>query len=143
MVRSLVSKFVNATKGAPLWIEAFENMAKEEWSAAKATLNEYSKYAPRNDPQYFLAEALVSYKLDDYAASCHFLELARRGIDEGEKYSIEEKNYLHCYADRLAEKIYVDKDFAEFFGDFSALRFEKVRSVLKLNFPLSLGGKGH
>lgn len=136
----MISRFFNnvmrAVKGAPLWVKAFDQISNKDWEGAILTLNAYSKFPPKGDPQYFIAVALVQYNLGEFDQSLKSIGVARDRVFKSSKYSFSEKNYLHCYLDRLAEKLVSYGDEQEFYGDFSSLKLNEVNKVLQHNFPL-------
>jgi len=142
-MKGKIAKLYKAVRGGFLWLKALGCIERKDWGLAKIFLEKYSQYSAKKDPQFFLMSAFVDYKLDCPESASKFLSAARTKINESQRYSMGEKNYLQCYADRLASNLlkYSVDDSGEsvkYFGDFTTLEYKLVRNELKENFPLPL-----
>ncbi|MFO1187924.1 MAG: hypothetical protein U1E87_11025 [Alphaproteobacteria bacterium] len=84
----------------------------------------------------------VAFKLGRYELAVDAARLALRQIDGKKPFSEEEKDYLRYYCKVVFEACERETDYRTFDSrlidvKFSSLRFEKVRSRLRREFPIT------
>ena len=135
----IFNRFFYSIKGARLWINALDEIAKGKYSEGKATLEEYASIDSNSskNPEFFLLISLIEYRKSNYTDSISAIQEARKLIRLNNKYTSDDKNYLFCYSDRLLKQL-IGSEFSqsECLGVFSDIKLEKVSKSLQLNFPL-------
>jgi hypothetical protein len=137
----MLQRIVNAFRGGRLWWAALDYLGKRDYAAAHRALVAFRNYAPRIHPESRVMEVCLSHKLGDLETLPMALEHARCEIELSNNYSRAEKNYLHCYLDRIADKM--DSGFAggtRYRGDFSRIGQRDIPNRLRRIFPLHLVG---
>jgi len=137
----MIKKIYYAFKNNFYWIRAVSDAAKADYLSAKKNLQKIIDYPAGKKAELELLLAMLDYHLEDFENSFFCIKAFRNRIELSQRHNKDEKNYLHCYADRILyglKKVVDDSKIVPYLGDFTTLKKECVRKDIQLNFPLSL-----
>ena len=139
MVRELINKLKGLIKVGPLWVQILDHVSNNDWADARSALVDFDKWGPETDPEKNLIWALVLSRLDEDQQSFSQIEKVREALLICKGYSEQDLNYMHCYADRIVNKLNLPANLlVQYYGDFSIITKDKVSKVIKRNFPLDI-----
>ncbi len=89
--------------------------------------------------EYYLLSSAANFKIKKFQIASDDLKKFRNTVDKQKNLSVEEVNYLHCYADRILQKLAEtegENQNPTYLGRFHLIDESKIDSSLLYNFPL-------
>lgn len=120
------------------WVRALVYASNEEYVDALELIEKIEKKFPIKG-EVKLFKGYLYYALYDYEAAVEVLSSSCNEIDESEKHSADEKDYLKCYASVFGQKCIEKIEYKTAYSfqvNYDSFNLDKVSEAIKNNFPL-------
>jgi hypothetical protein len=140
----MIRRIFDAFRLAIRRVRMEDHIAHKRYDRAQQDLELLRPQRANMTPQFDIFLSLVLLRLEQYQDALNALEMARDSIELKMKESPHERNYLHCYCDRITYHVRLglgqSASNSEFYGDFTAIDQSRVSRETIESFPLGLLG---
>ena len=138
MIKS-ISELRKTIRVAILWNRAHGFASQYKYCEALKCMEEIDGILVRQKIEFSLFRGFLYFATAKYEEAFKLLCEVHKMITESKNYSIEEKEYLKCYASlpgELANRKLGGDDQHPFYLDYDNVLLEKIPKRLRQNFPL-------